>query len=69
MVADLAAQQADLARRVIAGEGAGLDAWLDRRKAVLERFDALVGELKATPSVDLAALTVAGRELRALTQS
>ncbi|MBL8839209.1 MAG: NAD-glutamate dehydrogenase, partial [Alphaproteobacteria bacterium] len=71
MVADLAAQQADLARRVIAGDGgaASLEPWLERRGAVLARFDSLIGELKATPTVDLAALTVAGRELRALTQA
>ena len=69
MAADLAAQQADLARRVIAAGGADpVAAWLERRKAALARLDALVAELRAAPSVDLAALTVASRELRALLQ-
>ena len=34
----------------------------------LARLDALVAELRAAPSVDLAALTVASRELRGLLQ-
>ena len=69
MAADLAAKQADLARRVIAGGGPDpVAAWLERRKAALARLDALVAELRAAPSVDLAALTVASRELRGLLQ-
>jgi glutamate dehydrogenase len=67
MVADLAAQQADLARRIIAAGGPDpVAAWLDRQKPALARLDGLVAELRAAPGVDLAALTVAARELRAL---
>jgi len=65
MIDDLYAQQAELTARVLKVDG-GLAAWAEQRKAVLARFDALLTELRALPSVDLAALTVAGRELRAL---
>ena len=39
----------------------------ERHKAGLARFDALLAELKAAPAPEIAALTVTGRELRALT--
>ncbi len=65
MIDDLYAQQAELTARVLQVEG-GIDAWAEQRRAVLARFDALLTELRALPAVDLAALTVAGRELRAL---
>jgi glutamate dehydrogenase len=62
--ADLAAQQADVARRALE---VGVDGWVERNRDALVRLDALVAELKAQPRVDLAALTVAAREMRALT--
>ncbi|MGQ0663063.1 MAG: NAD-glutamate dehydrogenase [Pseudomonadota bacterium] len=70
VVDDLLGQQAELAAHAIAaagGDPAGADgAWLGRHVAGLLRIDALIAELKAAPAVDLAALTVASRELRAL---
>ncbi len=65
MIDDLYAQQAEVTARVLKVDG-GQAAWAEQRRAVLARFDALLTELRALPSVDLAALTVAGRELRAL---
>jgi glutamate dehydrogenase len=68
-VDDLDAQQADLVARAIAASGAGDDpaaAFLAARGPALARYDALVAELRAGGAADLAALTVAGRELRAL---
>jgi glutamate dehydrogenase len=68
---DLFAQQGEIARRAVesaktAANGA-LDAWTERNQVNLARIDGLLNELKASPVVDLAALTVAGRELRGLT--
>jgi glutamate dehydrogenase len=70
VIDDLYAQQAELVGRALAWPGGGADgaigAWLDGHKAGIARVDALLAELKATAQVDLAALTVAGRELRAI---
>jgi glutamate dehydrogenase len=70
---DLFQQHAEIVRRALVAAG-GVDAvlpvavaWAERHRAGLVRIDALLEELKATPNVDVAALTVAGRELRALT--
>ncbi len=59
------------ARAVTTAQGVtGVDAlaatWIESHRTQLARFDAMLAELKAAPSVDLAALTVAGRELRSL---
>ena len=62
--ADLAAQQADATRRALE---TGVDGWSERNREALGRLDALVAELKTQPRIDLAALTVAAREMRALT--
>ncbi|MBV8535120.1 MAG: NAD-glutamate dehydrogenase, partial [Alphaproteobacteria bacterium] len=71
---DLFAQQGEIARRAIdsgiptgksAGNGA-MAAWLERNQANVARLDGLLHELRASSMVDLAALTVAGRELRSL---
>ncbi|HSE80036.1 MAG TPA: NAD-glutamate dehydrogenase [Alphaproteobacteria bacterium] len=78
IVDDLFAQQADLAERAVrAAGGAGgvasgkldavADRWVDRHKAGLGRFDARLSELKTAGQLELAALAVASRELRALT--
>jgi glutamate dehydrogenase len=67
---DLSLQQGEIARRAVNG-GKGtevaMSAWMESNKTNLARIDGLMTELKAAPVVDLAALTVAGRELRALT--
>jgi glutamate dehydrogenase len=71
-VDDLYAQQAELAARAVAtAQGvthieALAATWIESHRGQLARFDAMLAELKAAPSVDLAALTVAGRELRSL---
>ncbi|MCA3262782.1 MAG: NAD-glutamate dehydrogenase [Telmatospirillum sp.] len=69
-VDDLDAQQTDLAVRALAaipaGEAAGIDAFLALHKSGVARYEAVLGELRAAGAADLAALTVAGRELRAL---
>jgi glutamate dehydrogenase len=73
IVEDLLALQAELAGRALAAAG-GIErveslaeAWQLRHKAGLARFDAILAELKASPAPEIAALTVTGRELRALT--
>jgi len=68
---DLAAQQGEIARRAVNGraDDTAMAAWLERNPAALARIDNLLMELKSAPVVDLAALTVAGRELRSLTAS
>jgi glutamate dehydrogenase len=67
---DLSLQQGEIARRAVNGGAAGdaaMTKWTDSNQANLARIDGLMTELKAAPVVDLAALTVAGRELRTLT--
>jgi glutamate dehydrogenase len=72
---DLFAQQGEIARRAIANgalsgktaANGAMSAWLEHNQGNVVRIDALLNELRATSTVDLAALTVAGRELRALT--
>jgi glutamate dehydrogenase len=67
---DLSLQQGEIARRAVNGGGAAdaaMATWLEGNQANLARIDGLMTELKAASLVDLAALTVAGRELRALT--
>ena len=60
VVADLDGQQADFAAR------AG-DDWETRHESALRRVDDLLAELRMAPSVDLAALSIASRELKAVT--
>ncbi len=66
---DLAAQQGEIARRAVNGKQGdnAMDAWLNQNPAALARIDGLMAELRTAPVVDLAALTVAGRELRSMT--
>jgi glutamate dehydrogenase len=69
---DLFSLQGEIARRAVngtavaAGADGALGAWLSRHQSSVGRLDGLLQELRAAPNVDLAALTVAGRELRAL---
>jgi glutamate dehydrogenase len=69
-VDDLDAQQTDLAVRALAansdGEITGIDAFLAQHKIGVARYEAVLAELRAAGAADLAALTVAGRELRSL---
>ena len=65
-VDDLYALQAEIATWSLAEGGA--EAWLAARQGALTRWEALAGELRASGAASLAALTVAGRELRALVQ-
>jgi glutamate dehydrogenase len=73
IVEDLLALQAELTARAIKAAGRLenvekiAEAWTARHKAGLARFDAVLAELKAAPAPEIAGLTVAGRELRALT--
>jgi glutamate dehydrogenase len=68
-VDDLYSQQAELVGRALAAHGTAEDpaaAYLAVHAVPLARYEALVVELRASGAADLAALTVAGRELRAL---
>jgi glutamate dehydrogenase len=74
VVDDLFNYQSLLASRVIA-EANGkrgtdpVDAWLAQRNRVVERVDQTMTEVRSAPTVDLAMLTVASRQLRALVES
>jgi glutamate dehydrogenase len=59
-VDDLNAHQADFAARAT-------DDWESRQEPALRRVDGLLAELRMAPNIDLAALTIAARELRLLT--
>ena len=72
IVDDLFNYQSVLASRVIAeanGARDPVDAWLARRARVVERIDQTMNEVRSAPSVDLAMLTVASRQLRTLVES
>jgi glutamate dehydrogenase len=70
---DLFNYQSALASRVMAESNGAKDpveAWLTARPRVVERVDQTMGDLqRGTQSVDLAMLTVASRQLRALVDS
>jgi glutamate dehydrogenase len=72
VIDDLHALQAELTGRVItaagglAGVGQLAHNWTERNRAALQRFDALLAEMRMATMIDVAALTVALRELRAL---
>jgi glutamate dehydrogenase len=69
---DLLAAQRNLSAAALEEPDASADAeatlaaWVDRRKQALERFDALLAELRASGTPDLAMLAVAARQLRTL---
>jgi glutamate dehydrogenase len=72
LVDDLFNYQSTLASRVISetnGAPNPVDTWLSARPRVVERVDQTMNELRASTSVDLAMLTVASRQLRALVES
>ena len=72
IVDDLYTLQADLAVRALqdapagAAGAAAVEAWVDHRRAPVDRIDQLVSELKALDQVDLSMLAVANRNLRGL---
>ncbi|HSP17564.1 MAG TPA: NAD-glutamate dehydrogenase [Thermoanaerobaculia bacterium] len=75
VVDDLFNYQSVLASRVIAesngkrGTADPIDAWLLSRGRVVERVDQTMNEMRTAPTVDLAMLTVASRQLRTLVES
>ncbi|HUP45977.1 MAG TPA: NAD-glutamate dehydrogenase [Thermoanaerobaculia bacterium] len=75
LVDDLFNYQSVLASRVI-GETNGsreagdpVETWLAQRGRLLERVDQTMSEVRSAPNVDIAMLTVASRQLRALVES
>jgi glutamate dehydrogenase len=71
LVDDLFNYQSVLASRVLAEANGGdpVGSWLARRAPVVERIDQTMNEVKSSPAVDLAMLTVASRQLRVLAES
>jgi len=71
MVDDLFNYQSVLASRVIAESNGGnpVESWLSKRARIVERVDQTMNDVKAAAAVDLAMLTVASRQLRALVES
>lgn len=72
IIDDLWGLQSEITSRVLAREGAGVDAvdkWSARRIDTVERLDTLLLELHSLPQLDLAMLAVLNRELRNLTAS
>jgi NAD-specific glutamate dehydrogenase len=65
LIEDFYAEQAELAGRAIAA-GGDFEAWLAQRSSELQRLDQMVREIEATPTADIAMLTVATRALRGL---
>jgi glutamate dehydrogenase len=71
-VDDLFNYQSIIASRVLGesnGVGEPLDGWLTARPRVVERIDQMMTDFRAAQTVDLAMLTVASRQLRALVES
>ncbi|MDQ6799990.1 MAG: NAD-glutamate dehydrogenase [Acidobacteriota bacterium] len=72
VVDDLFNYQSILASRVIRetdGARDPVDVWLAARQRVVERIDQTITDVKAAATIDLAMLTVASRQLRALVES
>jgi glutamate dehydrogenase len=73
LVDDLYTYQQALASRVISEADGGrtdpLESWLANRPRIVERVDQTMQDVRTAPSVDLAMLTVASRELRTLVES
>ncbi|MGZ8829737.1 MAG: hypothetical protein ACXW2Q_05095, partial [Thermoanaerobaculia bacterium] len=75
VVDDLFIYQSVMATRVIAesngarGATDPVDVWLAKRGRIVERVDQTMNEMRTAPSVDLAMLTVATRQLRTLVES
>jgi glutamate dehydrogenase len=67
-VDDLYALQGTLAARVMTEEGS-LDAWLGKRQALVTRVDQILTEIRGAPTLDLAMLAVANRQMRTVVES
>jgi glutamate dehydrogenase len=71
-VDDLLFSQRELVREMLAGQTGPVDveatltAWSEPRQPLLTRSQQMLAELQALPTVDLAMLTVASRQLKAL---
>jgi glutamate dehydrogenase len=68
LIDDFFQHQTELTRKVL-GQSAGSDplaAWLASHAAEIAPLDALLTEIRAAPAIDLAMLTVANRQFRAL---
>ena len=72
IVDDLYAQQSELAVRIMDAFGGGpggdvaIEAWCAANQSRIQHAEAMVGDLRAAGTPDLAMLTVANREIRAL---
>ncbi|HYH09667.1 MAG TPA: NAD-glutamate dehydrogenase [Thermoanaerobaculia bacterium] len=69
IIEDLYGYQSVLASRVIAEKTDSVDAWLAQRPRTVERVDQTMHDFRASTTVDLAMLSVASRQLRALIES
>jgi glutamate dehydrogenase len=72
VVDDLFTYQSVIAAKVLAeGNGSAdpVEAWLSHRARIVERIDQVMNDLRAAPSIDLAMLSVASRQLRTLVDS
>jgi glutamate dehydrogenase len=72
-VEELYAHQTNLAQRVIGAAKAkklagakAVDNWVETNKALVERYDAVYGEIRSADGLNLAMLTVANRQLSSL---
>jgi glutamate dehydrogenase len=72
VIEELYSHQRDVTVRVFDAAGAtdesAIEAWSRTRAPAVNRMRSLLGELQAAAKVDLAMLTVASRQLRALTE-
>ncbi|MCH7888863.1 MAG: NAD-glutamate dehydrogenase [Proteobacteria bacterium] len=71
IVDELYSQQRDLAAAVLEANGAGppggaVDNWIAAHRSAVERNERLLADLRKTGAIDLAMLTVANRQIRAL---
>jgi glutamate dehydrogenase len=66
---DIQTQQSELSASLLAAgqrEKGLSEPWSAPRKAAIDRLDRLFAEMRTQPTIDLAMLTVASRELRGL---
>src|SRR5207302_10897057 len=68
LIDDFFQHQTELTRRVLGMDASAdpLPGFLSRYVAEIAPLEALLGEIRAAPAIDLAMLTVANRQLRAL---
>jgi glutamate dehydrogenase len=70
LIDDFYTQQREIVRRLVAdginGSGDGLQTWLAQRTGSGSRVQAILADIARTASPDIAMLTVASRQIRAL---